>query len=155
MKSFYRWLVIASLTILGGSAGLFFGGLGHLWEADISKLSFLIIALFVIYSAKTGKEIFKCCHYNFCAPDVDAEVDNGWFIADALTALGFLGTIVGLVWSLTAFDIDPTKMQHSMGEMIIGLSTAFYTTGCGLITSLILKLQINILGRLLERRCRR
>lgn len=155
MRSFYSWVVIMALSVLGGAAGLYFGGIEQLWKADISKLSFIILGAFIVYSAKTGREIFKCCKCDFCAPDVDAEVENGWFVADALTALGFLGTIVGLVWSLTAFDIDPTKMQHSMGEMIIGLSTAFYTTGCGLITSLILKLQINILGRLLERRCRK
>jgi DNA anti-recombination protein RmuC len=55
----------------------------------------------------------------------------------AVTA-GIIGTFVGIWLGLTEFDIN--EIDDSLGPLLDGLKTAFLTSICGLIASLVLKL---------------
>lgn len=83
----------------------------------------------------------------------------GWFLADVVLKLGLLGTIVGFILMLGSVaqtsSLDANTMQKVLQQMSIGMGTALYTTLAGLLSSLLLAVQFQLLergsDRLLER----
>jgi len=77
--------------------------------------------------------------------------DYGWFFVDSMIKLGLLGTIVGFILMLGSVSdtssLDVNAMQKVMQEMSSGMGTALYTTLVGLIGSLLLALQYQLLDR--------
>ena len=78
---------------------------------------------------------------------VDSKVGVGWFIAETCLAIGMVGTVTGFLYMLgTAFEnIDVSNsqtLQDALSNMAIGMSTALYTTLTGLISSIIIKIQL-------------
>ena len=142
-KKLLKWWLIFCLTILG------FGTLYHfevhslLYYADVTKLSFLIIIIFMFTSIWIGRKT-----YDLETTSVhDDKVDVGWFIAESCLALGMVGTVTGFLYMLgTAFEnidiTNATTLQDALASMARGMSTALYTTLTGLITSLIIKIQL-------------
>ena len=71
----------------------------------------------------------------------------GWFIAETCLALGMVGTITGflLMLSTTFSNIDVSDvatLQRALADMALGMSTALYTTLIGLISSILIKIQL-------------
>lgn len=67
----------------------------------------------------------------------------------AIPVLGFIGTILGLTVAIGSFEGvleasggDKSQLVESLGEVIAGLSTAFVTTGEGLVAALALQLAL-------------
>ena len=77
--------------------------------------------------------------------------DYGWFFVDAMIKLGLLGTIVGFIFMLGSVadssNLDLNAMQKVMQQMSSGMGTALYTTLTGLVGSLSLALQYQLLDR--------
>jgi len=137
MKALLRWWLIFCLTILAGGIAVYFDIHKELYNADQTKLSFLILTIFVLTSLWIG----------WVTKMQDRTVEIGWFIAEACLALGMIGTVTGFLLMLNgAFaEIDlsnPTTIQTSLTKMALGMSTALYTTLTGLICSLALKIQL-------------
>ena len=137
MKALLRWWLIFCLTILAGGIAIYFDIHKELYKADQTKISFLILTIFVLTSIWIGV-VTKL---------QDRTVELGWFIAEACLALGMIGTVTGFLLMLNgAFsEIDlsnPTTIQSSLTKMALGMSTALYTTLTGLICSLALKIQL-------------
>ena len=137
MKALLRWWLIFCLTILAGGIAIYFDIHKELYEADQTKISFLILTIFVLTSIWIGV-ITKL---------QDRTVELGWFIAEACLALGMIGTVTGFLLMLngafTQIDIsNPTTIQNSLINMALGMSTALYTTLTGLVCSLALKIQL-------------
>jgi hypothetical protein len=115
----------------------------QLYYADVTKLSFLIIIIFMFTSVWIGRKT-----YELETDFVDhKEIDVGWFIAETCLALGMVGTVTGFLYMLgTAFEnidiTDATTLQDALASMAKGMSTALYTTLTGLIASLIIKVQL-------------
>ena len=74
---------------------------------------------------------------------------SGHFVSDALLRLGLLGTVVGFILMLAPVArmdaFDPTSARTLLQDMSGGMAVALYTTLCGLVTSILLKLQYQIL----------
>jgi len=137
MKALLRWWLIFCLSILAGGIAVYFDIHKELYNADQTKLSFLILTIFVLTSLWIG----------WVTKMQDRTVEIGWFIAEACLALGMIGTVTGFLLMLNgAFaEIDlsnPTTIQTSLTKMALGMSTALYTTLTGLICSLALKIQL-------------
>ena len=137
MKALLRWWLIFCLTILAGWIAIYFDIHKELYEADQTKISFLILTIFVLTSIWIGV-ITKL---------QDRTVELGWFIAEACLALGMIGTVTGFLLMLngafTQIDLsNPTTIQNSLINMALGMSTALYTTLTGLVCSLALKIQL-------------
>ena len=137
MKALLRWWLIFCLTILAGGIAIYFDIHRELYKADQTKISFLILTIFVLTSIWIGV-ITKL---------QDRTVELGWFIAEACLALGMIGTVTGFLLMLngafTQIDLsNPTTIQNSLVNMALGMSTALYTTLTGLICSLALKIQL-------------
>ena len=109
-------------------------------NGDQTKLSFLILTLFILTSGWVG----------WCTKKSEFQIQNidvGWFVAEACLALGMIGTVTGFLLMLSgAFaDIDlanTSTIQTALTKMALGMSTALYTTLVGLICSLTLKIQL-------------
>lgn len=146
MKYFLRWVLICA----GITVGIFFLGLYEMFseinQADFTKLSFVIFALFLYFTAIIGLKTYQSSVLNPKNTKRDSMSAESFF-ANQLVTLGMIGTVSGFIYMLsTAFQNVNTdnieSMQALLSTMAAGMSTALYTTAAGLICSLILKLQI-------------
>ena len=140
---FLRWWLFFCLSILAATVGYYFGFFYEIYEKDATKLSFLIIIIFVSTSLWIGRKTYDLEKTSI----VDKTIEVGWFIAEACLVLGMIGTVTGFLLMLgTAFaNIDVTNsvtLQQALSDMAIGMSTALWTTLTGLVCSLILKVQL-------------
>jgi len=130
------WLFIVIIAIAFGVAANF-GGIEYLIEADITKLSFVIIGIFTLSSIGIGIQSYKKTH----------QYDLPWFMAETCMSIGMVGTLIGFILMLAGSlgDIDPGNveaMKVVIADMAKGMSTALVTTLAGLISNILLKLQI-------------
>jgi len=113
-----------------------------LYNADITKLSFFILSLCFCSSVWIGIKTYKVYK-----KDYTQSANVGWFIAESCLALGMIGTVIGFLIMLgsafTNLDVsNSVALQEALANMAVGMSTALYTTLIGLVSSLILKVQL-------------
>lgn len=69
----------------------------------------------------------------------------GFFIAETMLRLGLLGTVIGFIFMLAPLTnvetIDVGQMREILASMSGGMAVALYTTLCGLIGGILLKLE--------------
>lgn len=148
-KYFIRWWLMICLMIVGAIFLQIYG----IWEMinkyDVTKISFLIVVLFVGFSFRAGVETYL--------PNTDTyhKIRTMDFYADKFLTLGMVGTVLGFIYTLhTCFQgvnvTNPSSMQTVIQHMSVGMSTALFTTAAGLVCSLLLKLQIFNLQQAVE-----
>ena len=142
-RKLLKWWLIFCLTLLGFGTLYYFNLHSLLYYADVTKLSFLIIIIFMFTSVWIGRKTYDLETTSV----IDDKIDVGWFIAESCLALGMVGTVTGFLYMLgTAFEnidiTDATTLQDALASMAKGMSTALYTTLTGLIASLIIKVQL-------------
>jgi hypothetical protein len=118
----------------------------YLWDTDLSKLSFLILAMLGICTAYIGNLTHKVSkgelHH---APS--SELKPLWFFAEVMIGLGLTGTLIGFFWVLTnsfaGLDISDTEnIKLAMGEIGSGIGTAVLTSLVGIVSSMLTKFQL-------------
>jgi hypothetical protein len=144
-KKLLKWWLIFCLTILGFGTLYYFNVHSLLYYADVTKLSFLIIIIFMFTSIWIGRKTYDL--ETTSVNCLDDTIDVGWFVAESCLALGMVGTVTGFLYMLgTAFEnidvTNATTLQDALASMARGMSTALYTTLTGLIASLIIKVQL-------------
>jgi len=121
-----------------------------IWEADKTKISFVIISLFTAVSLFCGHEAWKLNKLKINNLEISNHLkkryETGWFSSEICLTLGLVGTVSGfilmLVGAFAELNIsDPDSVQQSLKNMSLGMSTALYTTLVGLISSVLLKVQ--------------
>ena len=142
-RKLLKWWLIFCLTLLGFGTLYYFNMHSQLYYADVTKLSFLTIIIFMFTSVWIGRKTYDLETTSV----IDDKIDVGWFIAESCLALGMVGTVTGFLYMLgTAFEnidiTDATTLQDALASMAKGMSTALYTTLTGLIASLIIKVQL-------------
>ena len=138
------WLIICAVGLSSFAGAYFFDLHLHLFNADVTKISFIIISIFVATSAWIGNATKGLLYKDLLATK---DVSVGWFISESLMALGMIGTVVGFLLMLgSAFgniDVNNTEsLQMALSQMATGMSTALYTTLTGLVCSLLIKVQL-------------
>ena len=138
-----KWWLIFCLIIIGFGTSYHFNMHSLLYNADVTKLSFLIIIIFIVTSVWIVRKTYDL----EASTVIDDKIDVGWFIAETCLALGMVGTVTGFLYMLgTAFeniDISNSQtLQDALASMAKGMSTALYTTLIGLISSIIIKIQL-------------
>jgi len=154
---YLKWWLTFVMICLGATASWYFGLISNINDADFTKISFLIYAMFIFYTVQTGINTKKACA-NSLADSYDAlcrKNESGWFVASLLTGLGMVGTVAGFIYMLgTSFDSlradSAAGMLSALTQMGTGMSTALYTTGVGLVCSLLLKIQLFNLSQHLD-----
>lgn len=137
MKSFLRWWVIVAGTLTGIGFLIVYDCINYINNADMTKLSFVIFALFIHSTIQVGRSTYY---------GID-KLNIPRFMVGLMTKIGMLGTVIGFILMLStclgnvSFQ-NIQSMQSVIGNMTSGMSTALVTTAAGLICSLILQLQI-------------
>jgi amino acid transporter len=115
-----------------------------LYNSDQTKISFLIITIFIIASVTVGYLSYRNSkNFNKLSNYV-------WFSSETMVTLGLIGTVAGFLLMLSsAFDNLDVKnvenVQEVITDMSLGMSTALCTTLVGLVCSVLTKIQMVIL----------
>jgi hypothetical protein len=143
-KSFLLWW-IQIVTVSFAAILIFtYGWFEKLYESDQTKISFIIITIFIAASIATG-------FLSFRSEYVYKKISNYiWFASETMVTLGLIGTVAGFLLMLSsAFDnLDVSNVenvQKVISNMALGMSTALCTTLSGLIGSVLTKIQMVIL----------
>ncbi len=142
-----KYLWYAAVILLLGVAYFAFeaGFIMYLWQADLSKLSFCIILIFVKAFTRLGYILHQD------RSPTEHDLDPGYEDCDLSMALGMLGTVIGFIAMTVAFsgvdinDIENIKELFSIATH--GMSTALLTTAAGLVSSIILRVSYYLTGR--------
>ena len=149
-RPFLRWWLFVTLMILASIGALETGIVEEVYNVDVTKLSFLIMALLSIMSVKCGLDTFRLTSLDtinkYEIEKSYARAELGWFVSDFCLTLGMIGTVAGFIFMLSSSfaEIDVTNvasLQNVLSHMSAGMATALYTTAAGLISSAFLKLQ--------------
>lgn len=138
-----KWWIQTALITFAAVMANQYGWWEFLYNADMTKISFIIIGTFVISSLAIGYIGLKNTTW-----DIIESISNYvWFASEVMITLGMIGTVAGFLIMLnTAFsglDVnDVRNIQQSISDMAIGMSTALVTTLVGLICSTLIKVQI-------------
>ena len=138
MKHFlYWWLIVCAVGTLSYITHSM-GWLVPVYTNDLTYITFLITVVTIFTTLSLG--------YKFKVPDADT-VDVEWFVSDVVLTLGMLGTIIGFMimlqgtFSSIEFN-DANSIRLALSSMSQGLFTALNTTLIGLVSSIILKVQL-------------
>ena len=138
-----KWWIQTALITFAAVMANQYGWWEFLYNADMTKISFIIIGTFVISSLAIGYIGLK----NTTWDTIESISNYVWFASEAMITLGMIGTVAGFLIMLnTAFsglDVnDIRNVQEAISDMAIGMSTALVTTLVGLICSTLIKVQI-------------
>ena len=140
-----RWwfIVCISLFVCGG---LYFLGVFHtIWDIDKTKISFIIMTLYMAVSTYIGRMIWYYHKHCIIKPN-DIGLVN--LLCDKMISLGLVGTVFGMMFMLHAFGIedldtsDPVQMTKLLTSAANGMYTALVTTATGIICNLLARLQL-------------
>lgn len=140
---FLRWWILMVLLIVGSIIAIDHGLLTKLINADLTRISFIIFALFMVYSIHVGCATYRACKGSL---DQNSVLNSVWFISDQVFTLGMIGTIIGFIYMLSTnlYTVDISNqatLRSVMLQMGAGMGTALYTTASGLVCGLLLKVQ--------------
>ena len=129
-----------------------------LFAKDPTRIGFGIIGALLITSIWIGQKVYKLSKTTITDSNREELMNDlsiQWFIAESCLVLGLVGTVCGFILMLgTAFvDIDVSNidsMQNALSQMSIGMSAALYTTLMGLLSSLVIKIQLVNVERAIE-----
>ena len=141
-----RWWLFFVLLSFGTLLLSLTGVIQKINQSDITRISYLIYAVFLYFSLRTGVDTYFLCKRG-PSEDITMREQTGWFVSNTLLTLGMIGTVVGFIYMLTSFFIgvapdDISSMRILLSKMSMGMGTALYTTAAGLVCSLLLKLQL-------------
>ena len=146
MTTFTKWFLLVAIT----GTGLFFaeakGAISLIIQNDKSFLALLIMLLFAVMTVRVGQLSFLSdVAKDDERKELNKKAELGWFTAEHFFSFGLLGTIIGLVLA-TGGSLDGAKpVSEIVAGLKTGLNTAFYTTICGIVFSILLQLQLLIL----------
>ena len=136
-KRFLVWWLIVVMQLIGLGTAVYYNAIPFLLEHDITKLSFVIMIMWLVATASIGYRSYKDRN----------DFETPWFIGESCMTVGMIGTVVGFMLMLgSSFtEIDPNNvesMKRVIIDMAAGMSTALLTTFSGLVASLFVKVQI-------------
>jgi uncharacterized membrane protein YfcA len=171
---FLKWWLIVALIAVGAFFAYEFGMVEEIYNKDFTKISFIILVGFTGASIQCGVRTFKSSSiinelkskFPSIYPSEQREhkeltdkiigIDNiGWFIAGTFTSLGLIGTVIGMIFALQGFvGVDVSSAANTqllISKLVLGVSTALYTTLVGLVCSTLLKVQYFNLSNALKK----
>ncbi len=161
---FLKWWLFFALMAVGSFIAFQLGIFHEIWDKDVTKLSAIILIMFTLVSLVIGAKTYELskiidspCTQKTCdkIQKIEYVEEFGWFASDMFMNVGMIGTIIGFIMMLSAFEAlsisDPKSIQDFLHSLGTGLSTALYTTLTGLISSQLAKIQVFNLSLTLEK----
>jgi len=145
MNTTLKWWIQTAIIVFSAFMVDQYGWWEFLYNADMTKISFVIIGVFLISSLSIGFISLKSTNWDH----IDRLTNYVWFGSEVMVTLGMIGTVAGFLIMLnTAFtDLDVNNIknvQEAISNMAIGMSTALVTTLVGLVCATIIKIQMMI-----------
>lgn len=144
-KIVLKWWVVFCLVIFASIyAQMTIGVFTDMNNADLTKLSFLIVGVFYTYMISLGVRLSKFCknlnnmYHNVRFARI---MKHGWFISDIFVSIGFLGTLIGIM-NMYAPGMFTVGGGAAMEVVMLGMKTALYTTVMALIAGIIMKITL-------------
>ena len=122
-KAFLLWWIQVVTVSFAAILIFSYGWFEKLWDSDQTKISFIIITIFVATSIATG-------FLSFRSDTQYIKLSNYiWFASETMVTLGLIGTVAGFLLMLSsAFDnLDVSNVenvQKVISNMALGMSTA-------------------------------
>jgi hypothetical protein len=149
---FLKWWLFMSAVLAAAAYMIGKGGIATLWNNDSTKLSFLLLFLFLQMSLWCGYKTWRLSVFidrngteKYLVEKIEHLIEVGWFASDLCLSIGMVGTVVGFIMMMSGFSSIDVSNMRTVEEMIKGLgsgmSTALYTTLVGLVCSALLKVQ--------------
>ncbi len=143
MSKILRWWLFLCISLAAMGVAFYFNFFHELYEKDITKISFVIISIYLVTSLFIGRLAFKLKN----GESIESGLGVGWFISESMLALGMIGTVAGFILmlgsSFEGLDVENIEsLKQTLTDMAIGMSTALYTTLTGLIFSQFTKVQL-------------
>jgi len=142
------WLIFCSFLIATAviqHKGLFVA----LWIADVSKLSFFILAIFLIVSISIGFITKTLMTEDPSSPEHRQHlryIDACWWISEAMMSIAMMGTLIGFMilvaGAVVLFSGATAALVSSFAGVAGGMSTSLSVTLAGLLVSQLIKLQL-------------
>ena len=145
MNAALKWWIQTAIIVFSAFMINQYGWWEFLYNADMTKISFVIIGVFLISSLSIGFISLKSTNWDH----IDRLTTYVWFGSEIMVTLGMIGTVAGFLIMLntafTGLDVNDIKnVQDAISDMAIGMSTALVTTLVGLVCSTIIKIQMII-----------
>ena len=145
MNTALKWWIQTAIIVFSAFMVHQYGWWEFLYNADMTKISFVIIGVFLISSLSIGFISLKSTNWDH----IDRLTNYVWFGSEIMVTLGMIGTVAGFLIMLntafTGLDVNDIKnVQDAISDMAIGMSTALVTTLVGLVCSTIIKIQMII-----------
>ena len=159
---FLKWWLFITMIMVGfifaGSQGFIY----TLWTEDSTKLSFLLLFIFLQMSVWCGYKTWTLSKFidnkeedKHIVEKIEHLMEVGWFTSDLCLTIGMIGTVVGFIMMLSGFATVDTNDIQTVQDLIktlgTGMSTALYTTLMGLICSAGLKVQYFNLSQAIDK----
>lgn len=147
MDALYKWWFIFWISIVACAGAAYLGLLTKLLRADVTYLGACTILLYFIVSGYVGTLTRKLTRERCDIQQIETDIKPCWFASDTMLSFGMIGTVIGFLVMLHAFNInvDPGNVEASrklITHAVAGLSTSAVTTVVGLICSQLCKLQL-------------
>ena len=139
------WFMFCSSIAAVGLCWLF-GFVDMLRDMDVSRLGYVILAIYFGFSMFVGYLTFQASRGRSLI--VMEHKDSCYYVTELLQALGMAGTIIGFMYMLHKLfgDLDMSGATPVTMEMLAraatGLSTACITTLVGIVCSYALRAQL-------------
>jgi len=157
MTTLTKWFLFNAVMLTAFFFAETKGAISLMVSSDISHLTIVIMALYVLMSAFVGKLCYLADKVATNEPKdvkkrakLSRRAEVGWFAAEHFFSLGLLGTVFGLCVATATSLNEGTEINDIVSGLKMGLNTAFYTTICGIVFSLPLQVQLMILRFKLE-----
>ena len=159
---FLKWWLFITITAVGFIFAASEGFVETIWEAASTKLSFLLLLIFLKMSAWCGYKTWTLSRFidekkqdKHIVEKIEHLMEVGWFTSDLCLTIGMIGTVVGFIMMLSGFTTVDTSDVKTVQDLIktlgVGMSTALYTTLMGLICSAGLKVQYFNLSQAIDK----
>ena len=116
------------------------GMFSYIWDADVSKLSFVILLMFTIDFVIFGLILRE---YDKDGIVLNLEIAKGYDSSVLLEKIGMMGTIIGFIVmlsSLKGVDLNDMKNISELFSLATkGMSTALFTTFAGLVAGTVIE----------------
>lgn len=150
MSVFKRWFALTNLIAIGFGTLWYTGIIEEIICTDISGLSTIIFAAFVLGVALTGFISYRVGRTGEMGLQDENMLYVSWFVAEVLMVLGLAGTVIGFIvlfdanFNGVSFD-NPETVKEIIVAIASGMGVALYTTITGIVTSILTKmLLVNI-----------
>jgi biopolymer transport protein ExbB/TolQ len=104
--------------------------------------SFLVNHIHNLLRRRAMNRVDQQALLNLAADQAFSRSERGLFMADIITLLGLLGTMVGLIIAFFPFfegDFDITRGQLILTHLFNGISVAFFTTATAIACSILIR----------------